>query len=94
MQLWFWIWLVVVLKIPVVFIFWYIYKVVQDQPDEVITDGEGGSGVRFEQGPRKRGPRDPRQPWSRTPRRGDSGHDETQEKRASEPVSKHGLRGE
>ena len=87
MQVLFWIWLVVVLKIPVVGMCWFIYHVVNDTPDQVIGDDEGGSGVRFEQGPRVRGPQEGRTPFKRGPRRGDSGHKEAAKKRDSDRES-------
>ncbi|MGH2906092.1 MAG: hypothetical protein ACRDKI_04915 [Solirubrobacterales bacterium] len=80
----FWVWLLIVLKLPMVWIGWVIYRAIKDTPDQVVGDGEGGSGVRFDQGPRKRGPEDPRSPWTRDPRRGDSGHDEAMRERTPE----------
>lgn len=94
MQWYFWIWMGLVLKIPVVWLCWFVYKVASDQPEQTIGDGEGGDGVRFDPGPRKRGPNDGRSPWQRTPRRGDSGHDEHGKKGAPEPAKKHVRLGE
>jgi hypothetical protein len=90
MQVWFWIWLVVILKAPMIWIGVIIYRAVKDVPDQMIGDDDGGSGVTYVQGPRKRGPNDGRTPWRRPPRRGDSGHEEA----AKERRPQHVLRGE
>lgn len=76
MQVWFWIWLFVVLKIPVVLACWLIWHVAHQAPEQVIGDAEGGGGVRFDPGPRKRGPHGGAGPGLRASRRGDVGHDE------------------
>jgi hypothetical protein len=89
MQILFWIWLGIVLKIPVVAMCVFIYRVVNDTPDQVIGDDEGGSGVRFEQGPRVRGPQDGRTPFKRGPRRGNYGHDEAPGERQPDRSSEH-----
>lgn len=90
MQVWYWIWLAVALKLPVICIGLIIYRVVNDTPDQVVDENEGGSGVTFNQGPRKRGPDDDRTLRVRQSRRGDSGHQESAKRRGVD----HALRGE
>jgi hypothetical protein len=86
MQVWFWIWLVVVLKIPVIAVCWILWHAIRQTGEQVIDEGgSGGTGVRFEPGPRTRGPHDPRfdtvprkDPRRRPPgrsRRRNPGHD-------------------
>jgi hypothetical protein len=89
-QVLFWVWLGLVLKLPVIGLCWFLYKVANDTPDQVVGDGDDGGSAVYAQGPRSRGPHDgpPRHP--RSARRGDSGHQEAvREKRPD-----HALRGE
>jgi hypothetical protein len=76
MQVWFWLWLLVVLKIPVVGAGWMIWHVVRQTPDQEVIGGSEDGGLRFDPGPRRRGPheggRDGRKAISR---RRDAGHD-------------------
>ncbi|MBI4896847.1 MAG: hypothetical protein HY827_00580 [Actinobacteria bacterium] len=61
MQVWVWIWMVVVLKIPVIAVGWILWHAIGQTGEQVIGGGEGGEGgVRYEPGPRTRGPHDPR----------------------------------
>lgn len=69
MQVWFWIWLLVVLKIPVIAVCWILWHAIGQTGEQVIDDGgSGAAGVRYEPGPRSRGPHDPR--FEAVPRRG------------------------
>jgi hypothetical protein len=78
MHVWFWIWLVVVLKIPIVTTGWLIWHVLQQTPDQEIL-GDGGGGVRFDPGPRKRGPHDGGHGRRKNgSRRRDAGHENTE----------------
>src|SRR5262245_48413119 len=79
-QVFFWVWLIIGLKIPMIWIFWVVWRAIKDVPDQQVGDGEGGTGVRFDQGPRKRGPEGDK-PFRRGPRRGDEGHDEAMRER-------------
>ena len=88
-QILFWVWLGVVLKLPVIGLCMFIYRVVHDTPDQMLGDDDGGGGVRFEQGPRVRGPRDGRPPFKRGPRRGDVGHREAGQERSPSRDSEH-----
>lgn len=76
MQLWFWIWLGVVLKLPVVWTCWFVYKTIQDVPEQVLGEEDGGQEVKvvFDQGPRTRGPGGGSAVAVAPARRGDPGH--------------------
>lgn len=74
MQVWFWIVLGVVFKLPVIGMCWICWHAINDVPDQVIGDGDGGLAAPFGQGPRRRDPHSGvalRQP---PPRRSDPGH--------------------
>ncbi len=68
MQVWFWIWLVVALKIPLIAVCWILWHAIRQTGEQVVDEGgPGGAGVRYEPGPRTRGPHDPR--FDTVPRR-------------------------
>lgn len=78
----------VALKLPVFWLCWYIYKVIQDVPDQVVGEDNGGQPVSvvYADGPRKRGPHGSPRLSERSARRGDKGHDESTEKVHSRPT--------
>lgn len=69
MSFWFWFVLVVVFKIPVLAAVYLCWYAIQDPPDQVLGEGDGGSKTRFQQGPRTRGPRPSGSLWARVTRR-------------------------
>jgi len=77
-QIAFWIWLGVVLKVPVAGVCYFVWRVIrEDQPEQVIGDGEGGGGapVEYKPGPRTRGPHEGAKRARRWARRANAGHD-------------------
>ncbi|MFY9487804.1 MAG: hypothetical protein WAP35_03785 [Solirubrobacterales bacterium] len=87
MQIAFWIFLGVILKLPVIGLCVYLWRVIQRGGEQVIGEAEGGGGgVRFDPGPRTRGPHDgPKRGW-RHVRRGDVGHEDAPPAHAPEPA--------
>lgn len=83
MQLWFWIWLGLVLKLPVLWLCWFVYKTINDTPEHVLGDDDGGQPVEvvYGQGPRSRGPQGGLSSSAFGERRKDPGHDEAAKKR-------------
>lgn len=71
----FWIWLFVGLKIPLAIIGWMIWRIIKDVPEQVVSDGEYGSTIRVDPGPRTRGPHGGNDiAGAQERRRGDVGH--------------------
>lgn len=85
MQTVFWIWLVVAMKIPVAILFWMLWHIVRDVPEQVVVEEDGGSNMRVKSGPRRRGPHEGRgRDAAGTGRRGNVGHSETSTTRRRE----------
>lgn len=84
MQLWFWIWLGLVLKLPVLWLCWFVYKTINEMPEQVLGDDDDGQPVElvYGQGPRNRGPSGGLAGSAHVERRKDPGHDEASKKRS------------
>jgi hypothetical protein len=74
LQIWFWIVLGVAFKIPVAALCWICWKAITDQPDQVLGDADGGTGVPVAPGPRLRDPHTGSPRTNKSRRRKDPGH--------------------
>lgn len=94
-QLWFWIWLGLVLKLPVVWLCWFVYKTINDVPEQVLGEDDGGQPVAvvYGQGPRTRGPNGGLPLFGNVARRKDVGHDENANKSAPIAVASASTHG-
>lgn len=71
------------LKLPVLWLCWFVYKTINDTPEQVLGEDDGGQPVAvvYGQGPRNRGPQGGLSASARGERRKDPGHDEASKKR-------------